>query len=285
MGCHSCLQQIFLTQGINPGVPHVRQILYRLRHQGSPRPCESQVYSREEAGTGQSGPWWILIHIQAYRVTMAHPARHPDEILYQPAASKKPIQQLPPCLRTWPHIVRSLEVGDPCRCSSSKMLPETPSLSAPSCLVCKLPDSDLPPSGFKMQAAYPECICSPAGQEKGKGREEKGKKEREGRSASCVWLAELSQKSCSYISLVRTVSHGHLYFPRSHTHTSPYISLVRAMSRGHTNFPSSLLLTSTHILLVRTVSHGHRFQERFWSTSVLLDTFPLLQIQSSFLKN
>ena len=44
--------------------------------------CESQVYSREEAGTGQSGPWWILIHIQAYRVTMAHPARHPDEILY-----------------------------------------------------------------------------------------------------------------------------------------------------------------------------------------------------------
>ena len=35
MVCHSLLQEIFLTQGLNPGLPHCRQTLYRLSHQGS----------------------------------------------------------------------------------------------------------------------------------------------------------------------------------------------------------------------------------------------------------
>ena len=30
------VQGIFLTQGLNPGLPHCRWILYPLRHQGSP---------------------------------------------------------------------------------------------------------------------------------------------------------------------------------------------------------------------------------------------------------
>ena len=34
--CHFLLQEIFLTQGLNPGLPHYRQMLYRLSHQGSP---------------------------------------------------------------------------------------------------------------------------------------------------------------------------------------------------------------------------------------------------------
>ena len=34
--CHAFLQGIFPTQGSNPGLPHCRQILYCLRHQGSP---------------------------------------------------------------------------------------------------------------------------------------------------------------------------------------------------------------------------------------------------------
>ena len=37
VGCHALLQGIFLTQGLNPGLPHCRQILYRLSHQGSSR--------------------------------------------------------------------------------------------------------------------------------------------------------------------------------------------------------------------------------------------------------
>ena len=36
VGSHSVLQEIFLTQGSNPGLLHFRQILYRLSHQGSP---------------------------------------------------------------------------------------------------------------------------------------------------------------------------------------------------------------------------------------------------------
>ena len=36
MGCHFLLQRIFPTQGLNPGLPNCKQILYHLSHQGSP---------------------------------------------------------------------------------------------------------------------------------------------------------------------------------------------------------------------------------------------------------
>ena len=36
VGCHALLQGIFPAQGLNPGLPHCRQILYWLGHQGSP---------------------------------------------------------------------------------------------------------------------------------------------------------------------------------------------------------------------------------------------------------
>ena len=35
VGCHFLLQGIFLTQGLSPGLPHCRQTLYHLSHQGS----------------------------------------------------------------------------------------------------------------------------------------------------------------------------------------------------------------------------------------------------------
>ena len=35
VGSHSLLQGIFLTQGLNPGLPHCRRILYQLSHQGT----------------------------------------------------------------------------------------------------------------------------------------------------------------------------------------------------------------------------------------------------------
>ena len=37
VGSLSLLQGIFLTQGLNPGLPHCRRIFYQLSHQGSPR--------------------------------------------------------------------------------------------------------------------------------------------------------------------------------------------------------------------------------------------------------
>ena len=36
VGCHFLLQGIFLTQGLNRGLLHCRQILYHLSPQGSP---------------------------------------------------------------------------------------------------------------------------------------------------------------------------------------------------------------------------------------------------------
>jgi len=44
VGSHSLLQGIFPSQGSNPGLPHSRQILYQLSHQGSPRTPEWVVY-------------------------------------------------------------------------------------------------------------------------------------------------------------------------------------------------------------------------------------------------
>ena len=36
VGCHSLLQGIFPTQGLNPGLLHYKQILHHLSTQGSP---------------------------------------------------------------------------------------------------------------------------------------------------------------------------------------------------------------------------------------------------------
>ena len=46
VGTHSFLQGIFPTQRSNPGLPHFRQILYRLSHQAvySQQPCVYIIY-------------------------------------------------------------------------------------------------------------------------------------------------------------------------------------------------------------------------------------------------
>ena len=53
VGCHARLQGIFPTQGLNPGLPHCRRILYQVDHQGSPRILESVAYP---FSTGSSRP-------------------------------------------------------------------------------------------------------------------------------------------------------------------------------------------------------------------------------------
>ena len=45
VGSLSLLQGIFPTQGLNPGLPHCRQILYQLSYQGSPTYSFSSVQS------------------------------------------------------------------------------------------------------------------------------------------------------------------------------------------------------------------------------------------------
>ena len=44
VGCHALLQGIFPIQRLNPGLPHCRQILYCLSHQGSLRILEWVAY-------------------------------------------------------------------------------------------------------------------------------------------------------------------------------------------------------------------------------------------------
>ena len=62
VGSHSLLQRIFPTQGLNPGLPHCRQILYQLSHEGSPWILEWVAYpfSRGIFPTKESN--WSLQH-------------------------------------------------------------------------------------------------------------------------------------------------------------------------------------------------------------------------------
>ena len=53
-GCHSLLQEIFPTQGSNPGLPHCRRILYQLSYKGSPRILEWAAYP---FSSRSSQPW------------------------------------------------------------------------------------------------------------------------------------------------------------------------------------------------------------------------------------
>ena len=43
VGCHSLLQEIFLTQGLNSCLPSCRQTVYHLSHQGSPYTIDGKV--------------------------------------------------------------------------------------------------------------------------------------------------------------------------------------------------------------------------------------------------
>ena len=52
VGRLSLLQGIFPTQGLNPGLLHCRQILYQLRHKGSPRILEKLAYSFSRRSSG-----------------------------------------------------------------------------------------------------------------------------------------------------------------------------------------------------------------------------------------
>ena len=51
VGCHFLLQGIFLTQGLNPGLLHYRQILYRLSHQEDK--CISKLFDLGNSLTGK----------------------------------------------------------------------------------------------------------------------------------------------------------------------------------------------------------------------------------------
>ena len=64
MGCHFLLQEIFPTQGLNPGPLHCRQMLYHLSHQGS-----QEAIVRTSYGTTD----WFNIEKGVYNSIYCHP--------------------------------------------------------------------------------------------------------------------------------------------------------------------------------------------------------------------
>ena len=56
VGCHALLQGILPTQGLNPGLPHCRRILYCLSHQRSPCMYVHIMYSNQIRSVAQSCP-------------------------------------------------------------------------------------------------------------------------------------------------------------------------------------------------------------------------------------
>ena len=70
LGSLSFLQGIFPTQGSNPGLPHCRQILYQLRHQGNPwklgwvvYPFSRGIFLTQESYHDLLHYMWILYHV------------------------------------------------------------------------------------------------------------------------------------------------------------------------------------------------------------------------------
>ena len=73
VGSSSLLQGIFPTQGLNPGLPHCRQILYQLSHKGSPRILEclsllQRILLTRESNWGLLHCRWILYQL-SYQVS------------------------------------------------------------------------------------------------------------------------------------------------------------------------------------------------------------------------
>ena len=66
-GCHSLLQGIFLTQGLNPGLWHCRQILYQLSHQGS------QNLTPPSLGGLESPTFWLTAECADRLLPSCHP--------------------------------------------------------------------------------------------------------------------------------------------------------------------------------------------------------------------
>ena len=88
VGCHAFLQEIFTSQGSNPGLPHYRWILCHLSHQGSPRI-----------------PKWVPIpspgHLPDPGIELGSPALQADSLQVELTGN-------PECYSAWGHTFKCL---------------------------------------------------------------------------------------------------------------------------------------------------------------------------------
>ena len=59
VGCHALFQGIFPTQGLNPGLPHCRRILYHLGHQRSNMEVSQKTKNRIIIWPSNSTPRYV----------------------------------------------------------------------------------------------------------------------------------------------------------------------------------------------------------------------------------
>ena len=76
--CHFLLQEIFPTQGSNPGLPHCRQLLYHLNHQGGPYiylpiSVTPSGHPRADFKTRELQSRWLG---NTHRLLLPHPCSH-----------------------------------------------------------------------------------------------------------------------------------------------------------------------------------------------------------------
>ena len=84
VGSLSLLQGIFPTQGLNPGLPHCRQILYQLSHQGSPQLLEWIAYPFSRGICQTQKLKWGLIHCRRILYQLSHQGYIPDKNTPEP---------------------------------------------------------------------------------------------------------------------------------------------------------------------------------------------------------
>ena len=91
VGSHSLLQGIFPAQGLNPGLPHCRWILYQLSHKGSPRTLEWVAYpfSSRSSRTQESDQGLLHCRQSLYQLS------------YQ--GSPRVLKQKSPLEKNWQH--------------------------------------------------------------------------------------------------------------------------------------------------------------------------------------
>ena len=107
--CHSLLQGIFLTQELIPGLPHCRQILYCLSHQGSPQTlCKTLLVSRPFSGAALRCASALGINTEATWVCAMSPGTLSSSQEPYPIQSSTPIPiRDPATLTSWLILKRS----------------------------------------------------------------------------------------------------------------------------------------------------------------------------------
>ena len=81
VGSLSLLQRIFPPQGLNPGLPHCRQILYQLSYQGSPSPRPTKTFGHSQKYLGSNSKFCVTLDMWIFSVFFFFSSQHYWDII------------------------------------------------------------------------------------------------------------------------------------------------------------------------------------------------------------